>query len=511
VTFKAAVIGAGYWGKNLVRNFYNLGVLKVICDTSEKTLGELKQQYNNVETTPDVDLVFKDPDINAVVIAAPAANHYALALRALRENKDVFVEKPLCLSVQEGKELCLLAGEKKRILMVGHILHYHPAGIVLKQAVASGLAGSIHHIYSYRLNLGKFRSEENVMWSFAPHDISLILSLAGDMPSKISAAGTAGLRPEIYDTVCLQLEFDNNLRASVLASWLYPIKEQKVVVVGSEGMLVFDDTAAREQKLLYFKEPVQWKNGIPEPVRNNPEMLEVAGDEPLRQECLAFIEAVNSRQAPETDGWEGLRVLEILSAGQKSLLDKGNWVKVGGPKEEVSYFAHPTAVIDEGCSIGAGVKIWHFSHVMAGAVIGPRCNIGQNVVVAPGVALGSNVKIQNNVSVYTGVTCEDDVFLGPSMVFTNVKIPRSHVSRRDQYIKTIIHRGASIGANATIVCGIEIGKYAMIGAGAVVTKDIQDHALVMGNPARQVGWVCVCGERLEPGEQCRSCGFKLDI
>ena len=163
---------------------------------------------------------------------------------------------------------------------------------------------------------------------------------------------------------------------------------------------------------------------------------------------------------------------------------------------QVEYFAHETAIIDEGCRIGAGTKIWHFSHIMPNCVIGERCNIGQNVVISPEVVLGSNVKIQNNVSVYTGVTCEDDVFLGPSMVFTNVTNPRSAVNRRSQYAKTHVGKGATIGANATVVCGHDIGAYAFIGAGAVVTKTIPPYALVVGNPSRQIGWMSEYGHRL---------------
>ncbi len=161
------------------------------------------------------------------------------------------------------------------------------------------------------------------------------------------------------------------------------------------------------------------------------------------------------------------------------------------------YFAHDTAVIDEGCEIGKGTKIWHFSHLMGGCKLGENCNIGQNVVVSPEVVLGKNVKVQNNVSIYTGVICEDDVFLGPSMVFTNVINPRSNVNRRGQYTETIVRRGVSIGANATIVCGHNIGEFAFIGAGAVVTKEVLPYALVVGNPARQIGWMSEYGHRLE--------------
>lgn len=163
---------------------------------------------------------------------------------------------------------------------------------------------------------------------------------------------------------------------------------------------------------------------------------------------------------------------------------------------EEEFFAHETAVIDEGCTIGRGTKIWHFSHIMKDSVIGEKCNIGQNVVVSPGVILGNNVKVQNNVSIYTGVICEDDVFLGPSMVFTNIINPRSAVIRRDLYVKTMVRQGASIGANATIICGNEIGEYALIGAGAVITKNVKPFALVVGNPGRQTGWVSEYGHKL---------------
>jgi UDP-2-acetamido-3-amino-2,3-dideoxy-glucuronate N-acetyltransferase len=182
----------------------------------------------------------------------------------------------------------------------------------------------------------------------------------------------------------------------------------------------------------------------------------------------------------------------------------------------MTFTAHPSAVIDDGCEIGEGTKIWHFTHVMPGARIGRRCNIGQNVVVSPGVTIGDNVKIQNNVSVYTGVELEDDVFCGPSMVFTNVVNPRSHVPRRDEYLRTLVQRGASLGANSTIVCGHTIGRYAFVGAGAVVTRDVPDFALVIGNPARVAGWVCECGVKLASGRElpaavtCDACGKQYE-
>jgi UDP-2-acetamido-3-amino-2,3-dideoxy-glucuronate N-acetyltransferase len=179
------------------------------------------------------------------------------------------------------------------------------------------------------------------------------------------------------------------------------------------------------------------------------------------------------------------------------------------------YFAHETAVIDEGCTIGKGTKIWHFTHIMTGSVLGENCNLGQNVVVSPGVVLGKNVKVQNNVSIYTGVICEDDVFLGPSMVFTNISNPRSQVVRRDKFVKTLVRKGATIGANATILCGNVIGEYAFVGAGAVVTRDVKPYALVVGNPARQTGWMSRYGHRLEFGSEgvaiCLESGEKYKL
>lgn len=181
----------------------------------------------------------------------------------------------------------------------------------------------------------------------------------------------------------------------------------------------------------------------------------------------------------------------------------------------IQYFAHPSAIIDENCEIGEGTKIWHFSHIMSECIIGKRCNIGQNVVVSPGVILGDNVKVQNNVSIYTGVICEDDVFLGPSMVFTNVINPRSAITRKNEYRKTIVRKGASIGANATVVCGNEIGQYAMIGAGSVITKEVPAYALVYGNPARQNGWISEYGHKLEFNDEgiavCHESGEKYAL
>ena len=508
---RIGVIGSGYWGKNLVRNFHSLGALECVCDVSEAALERVATEFN-VRTTSDVDALLKDSAVDAVVIAAPAALHYEIARKALLADKGVFVEKPLALHAREGQELVKLARERGRILMVGHILEYHPALVELKKMVQKGELGKIQYIYSSRLNLGKLRTEENILWSFAPHDISAILSLLGEDAVTVSAQGGSYLNPPLVDTTLSTLEFPSGAKAHIFVSWLHPFKEQKLTIVGSRKMAVFDDTRA-DDKLVIYSHKISWLDRKPVAEKEAAQPVALPGDEPLRAECEHFLECISTRRQPRTDGESGLRVLRILEACEASLREGGAPVPVAAP-EAPAFYAHSTAVIDSGCEIGEGTKIWHFSHVMSGSKMGKGCNLGQNVVISPDVRIGNNVKIQNNVSVYTGVFLEDDVFCGPSMVFTNVINPRSHIVRRNEYKKTLVKRGASIGANATVVCGTTIGSYAFVAAGAVVARDVPDYALVMGVPAKQAGWVCYCGTRLPNGGHevaCNVCGRTYGI
>jgi UDP-2-acetamido-3-amino-2,3-dideoxy-glucuronate N-acetyltransferase len=249
-------------------------------------------------------------------------------------------------------------------------------------------------------------------------------------------------------------------------------------------------------------------------VKADAEPVALETEEPLRNECRHFLDCMVSRRSPLTDGREGLRVLRVLNACQKSL-EVHRAVSVASQPEPSKrpYFVHPTAIVDEPCEIGADTKIWHFSHVLKGAKIGERCIFGQNCQIAENVVIGNGVKVQNNVSIYTGTLVEDDVFLGPSCVLTNVTNPRSQVNRHSLYEKTIFRRGATVGANATIVCGIELGRYSFIGAGAVVVKDVPDYALMVGNPARHVGWMSRHGHRLRDADtegimRCPESGFR---
>jgi UDP-2-acetamido-3-amino-2,3-dideoxy-glucuronate N-acetyltransferase len=362
----------------------------------------------------------------------------------------------------------------------------------------------LQYIYSNRLNLGKIRREEDVFWSFAPHDISMMLALAGESPERVSAIGQCYLHQRIADVTTTHLQFGNGVHGHIFVSWLHPNKEQRLIVVGDAGMAVFDDTQDWDRKLTLFPHRVFWRDGLPAPSRAEPVPVPVPASEPLRLECEHFIECLTERRQPRTDGREALAVLEVLDAARSSF-NSGVPAILSG-KSITSYFTHESAYVDNGCQIGSGTKIWHFSHILSGSQVGDDCVIGQNVMIGPNATIGSRCKIQNNVSIFEGVELADDVFCGPSCVFTNVINPRAEIVRKDEYRLTAVERGATIGANATIVCGHRLGAYCFVAAGAVVTRDVPSYALVAGNPARQVGWMGRAGYRLTDDLLCPQTG-----
>jgi UDP-2-acetamido-3-amino-2,3-dideoxy-glucuronate N-acetyltransferase len=502
LSVKVVVIGAGYWGKNLVRNFNRLGALYGICDSDPDN--RIFDEYPDAKKFTSLASVLDDDSVGAVAIATPAETHYMIARESLESGKHVFVEKPLCLSVDDGQELGRIASKKKLTLMVGHLLQYHSAFLKLKDIVSDGKLGRVQYIYSNRLNIGKIRREENILWSFAPHDISMLLSIAGGVPETVRATGGNYLHENIADVTLSSLSFKNGIKAHIFVSWLHPYKEQKLIVVGDKAMAVFDDTAA-EDKLLMYPHRVDWKEGnIPVAVKENSVPIKYKMKEPLLEECSHFVECVSKGKKPRTDWEEGLRVLRVLNALESSMENDGK--AIGMTDQPKKYFAHESAFIDGRVNIGEGTRIWHFSHVMNGTKMGKNCRVGQNVVIGPNAVVGNGVKIQNNVSVYEGVVLEDYVFCGPSMVFTNVFNPRSEIPRMSELRKTLVKRGATIGANATVICGNTIGRYAFVAAGAVVTKEVPNYALMVGNPAKRTGWVCRCGDKLKLRKNRYMCG-----
>ena len=314
-----AVVGCGHWGKNLVRNFAELGCLKVVSDPNESARQQVADLAGDVHVTPE----FADtlsPNIDGVAIATPSATHFELARKALDGGKNVFVEKPLALTYAEGLELVSLAERRRLILMVGHVLEYHPAIRRLQELLAAGDLGKIHYLYSNRLSLGRVRREENTLWSFAPHDLAVILRLTQSMPYQVVACGGSYLQPNVPDVTVTNLLFNNGVRAHIFVSWLHPFKEQRLVIVGSKRMASFDDV--RKQLVLYDQSlgvgaaPVALSS-------QKGEEVEFSDDEPLRAECLAFVEAIRSGKPPLTDGYSALRVLQVLEAAQRSMMMNG--------------------------------------------------------------------------------------------------------------------------------------------------------------------------------------------
>lgn len=506
---RVAVVGCGQWGRNLVRTFAEIGALVAISDPDPETADRVSTAHG--VPARSLDEVLADAEIDAVVVASPAKDHAALARRALDAGKHVFVEKPLALDLDDARDVVARADELDLTLMVGHLLQYHPAFLALRRLVADGALGELRYLYSNRLNLGRFRREENILWSFAPHDLSMLLALAGEDPDRVSAVGSTFLSEHVPDVTTTHMSFPSGPQAHVFVSWLHPFKEQRLVVVGADAMAVFDDLAPWDSKLTIFEHGVTWDGPTPVPVRADAVAIPLEESEPLRLECEHFLHCVATGETPRTDGHEGVRVLGVLAAAQASLTSDGAAVEPGaagraGATVHESVQVHESAYVDEGAALGAGTKVWHFAHVLPGSTIGRDCSLGQNVVVGPDVVIGDRCRIQNNVSVFNGVTLEDGVFCGPSCVFTNVHNPRAEVSRKDEFRPTVVRRGATIGANATIVCGNEIGRYAFVGAGAVVTSDVAPHALVVGSPARQVGWMSHEGERLGEDLVCPRSG-----
>lgn len=322
-----AVIGCGYWGKNLVRNFAAMGALRLVCDSRSDIRTSVERDYPGVTTTGAIDDVLRDEKVKGVVIATPAVTHYDIAAKALAAGKDVFVEKPLALSLDDGQKLVARAQESNRILMVGHLLRYHPAVTRLSEMVKTGELGRLQYLYSNRLNLGKFRTEENILWSFAPHDIDVLISLTGNAPETVSCSGGEYLNKGIADTTVTNLAFPGGVRAHIFVSWLHPYKEQRLVVVGDRAMAVFNDME-KEAKLTVYDQPVNWDNGVPTPQRNGCRTIALDDTEPLRLECRHFLDCIASRKQPLTDGTSALATLAVLNAAQESLENGGSVVKI---------------------------------------------------------------------------------------------------------------------------------------------------------------------------------------
>jgi predicted dehydrogenase len=324
---RVAVLGCGHWGQNLVRNFNDLRALAGIYDPLEKG----RQRGTEIAPTARVfthySEILADPDIQAVVIATPAETHFSLSKAALESGKDVFVEKPLCIRYAEGLELHRLAQRCERVLMVGHLLEYHPAVVALRQLITAGDLGKVNYIYSNRLNFGKIRVEENALWSFAPHDIAVILRIVGEEPLEVTCSGGSYITPNLADVTVSCLHFRTGLRAHIFVSWLNPFKEQKLVVIGDRKMAVFNDVS-KDEKLVLFDQHVGFNERQPILQKGSTALVPLPADEPLRLECEHFLNAIRTREVPLTDSRSALSVLRVLQACQSSLQLNGRPILV---------------------------------------------------------------------------------------------------------------------------------------------------------------------------------------
>lgn len=326
-THKVGVIGCGAWGKNVVRTFHELGALAAICDENRNLLQPLARDYPEAKIYENADLLLKDSGISAIAIAAPSPSHFPLGCQALQAGKHVFIEKPLALSYSQGLELVQLAERLKKILMVGHILEYHPAILALEKLIQSGKLGKLFYIYSSRLNLGRVRQEENILWSFAPHDLAVILRFLGEMPLFVSCTGGNYLKPNVADVTLTSLTFSSGVRGHLFVSWLHPYKEQKLIIVGSKKMAIFDDVAEKD-KLKLLDRHISWEHGSPKATSGKEEIIPFENSEPLKIELKHFLECLENRHPPLTSGKKALSVLKILEASQHSLSLGGNPVSI---------------------------------------------------------------------------------------------------------------------------------------------------------------------------------------
>lgn len=509
---RVCVVGVGRWGTRHALTLNDLGHLAGLIDSEAAARRQASESFPGIPVFESVTDAM-EAGMDAFVVATPPVTHYQLGRHILEAGRHALIEKPLALRSMEARQLVELARDRGLCLMVGHVLLFHPAIRYMREHIRSGDIGKLQYLYSNRLNLGTVRTEENILWSFAPHDISIFQYFIGERPVAVVSRGSTFLQPGIHDTTLTLLRYPDNISGHIFVSWLHPFKEHRLVVVGDRGMFVFED-GADGGSLLYYEKSIDWIRGKPIPREGPTEVIELDRKAPLTAELECFIRALDGTAPDTADGASAIEVLEILEEATSGL--EMEMTPHARHSEHHNCFIHPSACVDDDVSIGEGTKVWHYSHIQGGAKIGHGCTLGQNVYIGANVKLGDGCKIQNNVSIYEGVELENHVFCGPSMTFTNILDPRCKYPQRgtEHYLRTLVREGATIGANATIVCGHTLGRHCFIAAGAVVTKDVPDYALMAGVPATRIGWVCECGERLARRAKqvsCRRCGLAYRV
>tara|TARA_R110002072_G_scaffold42064_9_gene117864 strand:+ start:164660 stop:165796 length:1137 start_codon:yes stop_codon:yes gene_type:complete len=350
---RIGVLGCGGWGKNIIRTLERVYAVAAIADPGEDARTLASEIAPGATVYHDPSKVIDDPTIDAIMIATPAQTHFELAKRAILAGKDVFVEKPLTIEPEESQALTDLAAKHGRVLMVGHLLEYHPAILKLRELIDSGELGEIRYVISNRLNLGKIRTHENALWSFAPHDIAVLLRLISGDPIQVVCTGGGYVSPNVADVTVTQLLFSNGTRGHIFVSWLHPYKEQKLVIVGSKKMASFDDVA---RELVLYDQRVDWCDGHPIPVKGEGTPVEFDSTSPLDLECLHFVDAVAKGTSPRTDGHDGVKVLNILHAAQRSMLLNGSPVSLDAPPSSIPQEGDPVRTAESAATAEVVVR-----------------------------------------------------------------------------------------------------------------------------------------------------------
>ncbi len=523
-----AVIGCGKLAKELIKVFNELGVLKSVCDANISNLSCHDENLNNLQTSTSFDDILMDPSITGIVIAHPFENHGDLARKALIAKKHVYLCRPLVVVDETKKELLSLAKMHNRILMVGKNLSKYPAYTFLKEIVSSGELGTLKSIYSSRLSTGAIGHDENILWSFSPQYISMIIGLAGQMPEFVAATGANYYHSNMADLTSSFMHFPSGLRAHSFVSWLHSEKEQKLVLVGDKKIAVFHHKQTPGQKLYIYPHQISWDTNIPVPQKTKADIVNIYPNELLHDDCQSFLNKITDQSTYAEISKEGEHVLEVLNASQLSANQDGKKIYLSRDQHPIKGYAtspvfDPLLMEDRVGKIITFVDIkkslkpeFMASYQFQDDI--QRASQENEVSFLPFQHLtedGKGCRINNNISIYKDLILESELHNHSSQDFSTTHAEDSLTSARNDVQLTIIKKGATLGANCTIARGRTVGEYAYVGAGAVVLDDVPAHALVVGNPAKIKGWLCRCGNRLrfsrDDKSSCASCLFRYIV
>jgi UDP-2-acetamido-3-amino-2,3-dideoxy-glucuronate N-acetyltransferase len=482
------VVGCGYWGKQHVRVLHELGHLHSICDTDSLSISSMISKYN----VPGFSwqAVLNNKEIDAIIIATPAPLHFNMAKEALKAGKHVLVEKPISFTKSDVLQLVKISTEKNCQLMAGHIILYHPAFIKMKSLINTGVIGELNYISSTRVNMANIRREDDVLWAFGPHDVALVLALAGNEVIDLKGHGGYNISTSHKNTSYIQMFFKKNIQADILLSWTYPYKKQELIAVGTEGAIVFNDIPSWEEKIKIYKDGSQWRRGLEWNYKQE-EAIKIDQSEPLSCELNYFIDSITNKKKQKNEFIEVTEVLENAYLKRYQTL---------GKKVDMHAQTNDLSVVNELCfsdtvrlgnelDIESGVNIGEYTAIGNEVNLKKNVSIGHHAILEDGVQVGDGTKISNYATICKNVVLQESVTIDSHVIFTESSTP---ICIRSKQI-TIVESGVKICAAAIIQSGIKIGKGAIIDIRAVVREDVKPFSFMRGNPAVIAGWVSKSG------------------